>query len=145
MATAVFIFSSWAAQFPEFASLDPQLAQSYFNTAGTLFRNDGTSPVPTDEAQTQIMYVLTAHLAKLYGPKSGGGQAGGLVGRINNASEGSVSVATEMDVGASASASMAFYMQTVYGAQFWQMTAAYRTMHYRSVASRPYLGPRFLR
>ena len=49
----------------------------------------------------------------------------GIVGRINNASEGDVSVASEWS--APPNASQAYFVQTKYGAQYWTMTAKYRT------------------
>jgi hypothetical protein len=50
----------------------------------------------------------------------------GIVGRINNASEGDVSVAAEF--AAPPNASMAYYIQTKYGAQYWTATSRFRTM-----------------
>jgi hypothetical protein len=49
----------------------------------------------------------------------------GIVGRINNASEGDVSVASEWSAPPSASA--AYFLQTKYGADYWTMTARFRT------------------
>lgn len=49
----------------------------------------------------------------------------GIVGRVNNASQGDVSVASEYQ--APPNASMAWFIQTKYGAQYWAMTAKYRT------------------
>jgi hypothetical protein len=49
----------------------------------------------------------------------------GIVGRINNASEGDVSVASEWS--APPNANQAYFVQTKYGAQYWAMTSRYRT------------------
>jgi hypothetical protein len=49
----------------------------------------------------------------------------GIVGRINNASEGDVSVASEWQ--APPNANQAYFVQTKYGADYWAMTARYRT------------------
>ena len=49
----------------------------------------------------------------------------GIVGRINNAAEGDVSVASEWQ--APPNANQAYFTQTKYGAQYWTMTAKYRT------------------
>jgi hypothetical protein len=49
----------------------------------------------------------------------------GIVGRINSASEGDVSVSAEWQ--APANANQAYFVQTKYGAQYWTMTAKYRT------------------
>ena len=65
---------------------------------------------------------------------SSGGSASGttagpspLVGRITSATEGSVSVSTQFDV---PPGSAQWFAQTLYGAEFWTATAAYRTMRY---------------
>lgn len=49
----------------------------------------------------------------------------GIVGRINQAAEGDVSVSSEWQ--APPNASQAYFVQTKYGAQYWTMTARYRT------------------
>jgi hypothetical protein len=49
----------------------------------------------------------------------------GIVGRINNASEGDVSVTSEWS--APPNASQAYFVQTKYGADYWTYTARYRT------------------
>ena len=49
----------------------------------------------------------------------------GIVGRINNAAEGDVSVSSEW--AAPPNATEAYFVQTKYGAQYWTMTAKYRT------------------
>ena len=83
--------------------------------------------------------MLTAHLAWLYAPRDANGNpastgqiAPPLVGRISTASEGSVSVSTELT--SSGSPSEAFFSQTKYGLSFWQATAQFRTARY---AARP--------
>jgi hypothetical protein len=48
----------------------------------------------------------------------------GIVGRINNAAEGDVSVTSEWS--APPNANQAYFVQTKYGAQYWTMTAKYR-------------------
>lgn len=49
----------------------------------------------------------------------------GIVGRINQATEGDVSVSSEWQ--APPNANQAYFIQTKYGAQYWAMTAKYRT------------------
>jgi hypothetical protein len=49
----------------------------------------------------------------------------GVVGRISDASEGDVSVSAQWEMPPSANA--AYFLQTKYGAQYWTMTARYRT------------------
>lgn len=49
----------------------------------------------------------------------------GVVGRISDASEGDVSVSAQWE--APANANQAYFVQTKYGADYWTMTARYRT------------------
>ena len=56
-----------------------------------------------------------------------GEAASPLVGRINNATEGSVTVGTDMG---QVPFTAAWFLQTKYGAAFWQATAPFRTMQY---------------
>ena len=80
-----------------------------------------SSPVRNLVNRLVLLNMLVAHIAKLNGPNNGG-----LVGRISNASEGSVSVAVDFNSPDTA----AWLNQTQYGAQFYASTASLRTMHY---------------
>ncbi len=76
--------------------------------------------------------MLTAHIAALYSQSRGDPEPGQPkdantpVGRISNATEGSVTVALEYD----ATNPQEWFSQTKYGASFWAATATYRTMRY---------------
>jgi hypothetical protein len=50
-----------------------------------------------------------------------------LVGRISSASEGSVSIATDYNIGGN---SAQWYNQTPYGAEYWALTVRYRSSLY---------------
>jgi hypothetical protein len=73
--------------------------------------------------------MVVAHLGTLSGvlTPAGQGSTATQVGRVSSASEGSVSAS--MDMGQQ-SKNAAFWLQTQYGATFWQATAKYRTMRY---------------
>jgi hypothetical protein len=124
---ATFVAADFRALFPAFTNppfTDPQL-QGAFSIATTFLRNDGTSPIRTIALQTQLLYMLTAHVAVLlYGAD---GTGAGPVGRVSSASEGSVSVSTDFPTNPNS----AWYMQTQYGAMYWQATMAMRTANYR--------------
>lgn len=123
-----FDYAAWAQQFPQFSStVDEAQANIYFTIATTLHRNDGGGPVSTAATQTQLLNYVVAHLAFLYSGTNTQ-PAAQTVGRISSASEGSVSVQT--DYGNNVSQSMAFWIQSQFGATYWAMTAAYRTMRY---------------
>lgn len=123
-AIGVFVYADFTAAYPAFASAPPEATlQAYFELAGEVWlRNDGTGPVRKTTLQTQLLYMLTAHLAQLFsGPD--GNDPSGLVGRISSATEGSVTVSTEYE----STMNSAWFNQTPYGAAFWQATAAFRS------------------
>ena len=135
----VFNYETWVARYPEFAAISKPLAQAFFDEAGLYFQNCGwtasLSIAPT------LLNMLTAHIAWLYAPRDGAGNPSSsgsapspLTGRISSASEGSVSVSTELT--SSGSPSEAFFTQTRYGFSFWSATAQFRTARY---AARPTL------
>jgi hypothetical protein len=125
--TVAFDYQRWIARYPEFCSVNEPTAQAYFDEATLYLRNDGTGPVSTESVQLTLLNMLTAHIAKL-NATVGGVAPSGLVGRITDATEGSVSVSVDKMVG---DKSAAWYQQTQYGASFWQATRAYRTARYR--------------
>ena len=145
-APAVFSFDTWIAQFPEFSAVNPTQAQFYFDLATIIWRNDGCGPVSNPNTQLNLLNLLTSHLATQYSqslgdPSPGSPQdANTPVGRINNATEGSVSVQT--DYGTNISQQMAWAITTKYGSLWWAMTAQYRTAVYMPGLLQPGgLGP----
>lgn len=124
-AIATLSVSAFLDAYPTFSTLTPGQIEEAFSLATLYLRNDGTSPVRTVQQQTSLMYLLTAHLSQLMYGADGKG-ASGVVGRINSASEGSVSIGSDWP----ASATSAWFLQTPYGANFWQATSAYRRMRY---------------
>lgn len=136
-AIATFDFATWVARYPEFAdSVTPQAAQAYFDEATIYHRNDGRGPVSAIAVQRTLLNMLTAHIAKRYAASAAGAPAPDLVGRVSNASEGSVSVQAEY--ADATPGTMAWFVQTKYGADYWQATTTYRTMHYRAPLSRAF-------
>jgi hypothetical protein len=124
-----FDYNAWLALFPKFANVvsAPQ-AQQYFTLATTIHRNDGGGPVKDPVQQLSLLNMLTAHIAKLFAPPTPGGQPNDLVGRINSASEGSVSV--QAAYSNNVSEQQAWFIQTKCGAMYWTATAPYRTARY---------------
>ena len=138
----VFNYDTWVAQYPEFAGMPSAQAQGYFNQAA-LYCDNTASSVITDAspggARETILYMLTAHVATILAAVVVNGTLSApspLVGRITNATEGSVTVAAAMD---GAPGSAAWFNQTKYGAMAWQAMAPYRTMRY-AFSQRRYLG-----
>jgi hypothetical protein len=125
----VFDFQAWAARYPEFAQVGQLTAQQYFNEAQLYVDNTPCSIIPNCTPAFQratFLNMVTAHIASLNFPVDGQ-PANPLVGRISNATQGSVSVQAQFDVPAG---SAQWFAQTKYGAAFWQASSAYRTMHY---------------
>lgn len=126
----------FAQAFPAFATLGPIVTTEYFNQACLILNNTPQSPVCDLARRATLLNLLTAHIAALAARNAQGGQAGGLVGRINQATEGSVSVGTDYAAPQNAS----WFLQTAWGATFWAATANLRTFRYN--AAPPYVfGP----
>ena len=124
--------TEFVAIYPEFTGLTNPSMQTQFNGATLLLDNSYASRVQDANKRLQLLYMLTAHLCILnLGSNDGAGNVTtpqGIVGRISDATEGTVSVSAEW--ASTVSESMAFFAQTKYGAMFWQSTKAYRTAHY---------------
>lgn len=135
-----FSATEFVAQYPEFAGLANPLMQTAFNDAVFLLDNTCGSVVQDANKRLILLYTLTAHCLFLEnGSNDGAGNVlppPGIVGRINTATQGSVSVAAEYS--SEVTMSEAYFIQTKYGAKFWQQTANIRTMHY---VGAPAVGP----
>lgn len=142
MSTGVVTFdpAAFVARYPEFQAVSTLLLGDYFAEATLYLDNSPCSRVRDVAQRTLLLYMLTAHIASLYSGANGQPPSP-LVGRINSASEGSVSVGTDMGA---VPFTATWFMQTKYGASFWQATAQYRTMRYipgRSYTPRPGIFP----
>ena len=82
-------------------------------------------PIANIKVRQMLLGMLTAHVAQLNGNINGNAPSG-LVGRVTNASEGSISVGVSYPETADA----AWFGQTRYGAMFWQATKQYRMAQY---------------
>lgn len=127
----VFDPATFKAAFPQFATVTDGALQMDFTFATLLLNNTCQSIVCDAATREQLLNLLVCHVAALLQGENGNAPAG-IVGRVDSASEGSISVSAEY--ASQIGQSMAYYIQTQYGAMFWQMTAAYR-------AFRPYAAP----
>ena len=131
----VFDPAGFVARYPEFAALTTAQLTAYFSEACLYCANSTSNPAYCAGVLPQLLNMMTAHVAWLYAPQAGGlpaptgSPASPLVGRITNASEGTVSVATANDY---PPGSVQWYQQTTYGASYWAATAQFRTMQYRT-------------
>lgn len=128
-----FDYATFVALFPELASsISAIQGQNYWNMAGLYADNSPASIIRDLGARGTILYMTTAHIASLLAPINGN-PPNPLVGRISNATEGSVSVQTDLEV----TANEAWWAQTKYGLLAWQALAPYRTATYIPNPSRP--------
>lgn len=134
-------YTAWSQRYPEFVAnaaagqvVEEPLYAAYFAEACLYVDNTVCSPVP-NEAPTyqraQFLGMIVSHIAALNRPGSSG-----IVGRIASATEGTVTVAAEY--GQLQPGSQAWYIQTKYGAAFWQASGDYRRAIY---VPAPVTGP----
>ena len=125
MAIVTFDLAGFRARYPEFAAVADSLLGAYFNEAGLYLNNTDSSPVSNVTKRSLLLNMLVAHIATLNGALSADGQARP-VGRVSQAGEGSVSASFEY----SEPGSESWFVQTQYGAAYWQATLNYRRMRY---------------
>jgi hypothetical protein len=126
MAVVTFDSVAFIARYPEFISIGNPTLNAYF-TEATIYLNNSDASLVTDVTMRAILLnMIVAHIAALNSGVNGQAPSG-LVGRIDQASEGSVSVHADMGV---VTNSQAWWMQTRYGASYWQASASYRTFRY---------------
>jgi hypothetical protein len=138
-----FTYAQWTAIYPQFATTVSESAfdLTVYPLAQQYCRNDGLGPVSTAQVQTNLLGLMCSHVAQLlFGSSTQ--SLSPLVGRVSDASEGSVSVRTEMPP--AGNPTQAWLYQTQYGAMFWAASSAYRTARYipaprRNINPWPYL------
>lgn len=133
-----FDYNRWAARYPEFSTpqqipgsgvivggtlgpISKEQAQELFYDATLYLDNTCDSPVcdaSVGGERERLLYMLTAHLGYLYGPRSSQ-----QVGFVTSKSAGPLSVGYSVPgIGANA----AWFAQSKYGFAFWQGVAQYR-------------------
>lgn len=141
MGVVTFNPGAFTQRYPEFVTIQASTLQAYFAEA-TIYLSNTDSSLVSDTAQRAVLLnMIVAHLAAL---NSGinGNEAPDTVGRVSDATQGSVSVSLDMG---SQPGSAAWWQQTKYGAAYWQATASYRTMRYVSGSSVPQRWPQWPR
>lgn len=125
-----FVPADFRGAYTEFTGITDAQLTTCFNLATLALANTCRSRVFNAALRESLLNLLTAHITKLqYGTNDGAGNISppqGIVGRINTATEGQVSVGAEMV----ATASSSWYLQTQYGAIYWTATARFRTAVY---------------
>ena len=131
MAAVVFDPTAFKARYPEFAAVPDATLTACFMEAGLYLSNADNSPVQNLTRRATLFNMLTAHVAYLGGLLSADGMPRP-VGRVSQASEGSVSAAFEGPPPGSAQ----WFQQSQYGASFWQATSSLRGFRYLAQPTR---------
>jgi hypothetical protein len=127
MPAVIFDPAAFKVRYPEFAAVSDPMLTACFTEAGLYLSNANNSPVQDIPRRTLLLNMLTAHVAYIGGALSADNMPKP-VGRISNASEGSVSVGLEYLT----PGSQAWFVQTQYGAAFFQATSSLRSFKYVS-------------
>jgi hypothetical protein len=127
MPAVVFDPAAFKARYPEFAAVANPTLAACFDEAGLYLSNSDNSPVQNLTRRATLLNMLTAHVAYIGGLLSADGMPRP-VGRVSQASEGSVSAAFEGVPPTPGSG--AWFQQSQYGAAFWQATSSLRGMRY---------------
>ncbi len=122
----VFVPGDFKVSFPEFATVADGALTLNFDLATLQLNNSCRSAVINAATREKLLNLLVAHITQLRNGINGQ-PAAGIVGRVSDATEGSVSVGTDMGTTVYG---QAYYMQTQWGALFWQSTARFRRMQY---------------
>lgn len=126
----VFDPAAFKASFPEFSTVADGVLTMNFQLATLQLGNSCGSQVCNPGERELLLNLLTAHITQLRNGINGQ-PAQGIVGRIDKATEGSVSVGAGMGVEVYG---QPYYDQTQFGALYWQSTAQYRTFMYMPAA-----------
>lgn len=122
----VFDATEFVGVYPEFTGVSTPAATTAFNISTLIVQNCCRSVVFDPAVRQSLLYMLTAHYLYLFTPGAwNNNSAGNVVGRVSSASEGSVSASLDMP---GVTLEAAWFMQTKYGAMFWQATALNRAM-----------------
>jgi hypothetical protein len=136
----VFDPEAFKAAYTAFSTVSDAQLNLAFELAQNYVSNDDCSPVPynppTVNTRADVLNLLVAHIAQImFGVN--GQPPSGLVGRVSNASEGTVSVGVEMPT----TPQTAWWYQTTWGALAYAALAPYRTARYRANPGRFAQGP----
>lgn len=127
MTSVVFDVTSFKTRYPEFNAVSEAKLQACFTEATLYLSNADDSPVTDLIRRALFLNMLTAHIAYIGGSLNADSMPNP-VGRVSNASEGSVSIGLDFATPGTA----AWFSQSQYGAAFWQATLSLRRFRYIS-------------
>jgi len=120
----VFVPADFIAAFPSFATVSNAALSMSFAIATTQLNNSCGSRVCDANLRETLLNLLTAHITAMKDGENGQA-APGIVGRVNAATEGSVSVGAVMDTNGVYGKD--YYAQSQWGLLYWMATAPFRT------------------
>ena len=130
MAIITFVPAAFRAEYPEFSTVTDGRANNMFIIASqSLLDNVDNNPQMDPTFRTQLFYMLVAHLLLIFGTSDTPVLNNAPPGRINSATEGTVSSQFEYNM-PQGSAMAAWFLQTKYGALYWTATARFRSARY---------------
>ena len=118
---------NFRAMYPEFSNITDVQLPFLFSQATDYLNNTEFSLIDDVVKRERLLYLMMAHLAYLRFGNNKGNGGSGLVGRISSASEGSVSVSTDLG---QVEFRYSWYAQSPYGLDFWEATKVYRMANY---------------
>lgn len=122
----VFEPAAFKTLFPRFVTVADVILTLNFAAAEMLVKNSCCSRVVDAVKRERLLNLLVAHITQLLNGIDGQPPSG-IVGVVNDATEGSVSVSTELgDIPFTA----VYFAQTPWGLLFWQLTAPFRQFVY---------------
>lgn len=113
------------AAFPMFATVADAALIMNFSLSQLFLNNSCRSIVCDANTRETLLNLLVAHITALFQGVNGAAPAG-IVGRVSDATEGSVSVTAAFPENPGA----AWFDQTQWGAMFWAATLPWRTFRY---------------
>lgn len=119
----VFVPADFRTAFPSFTTVSDAGLQLSFTLATTQLANSCCSRVKDANLRETFLNLLTAHITALKDGENGNPPPG-IVGRVDKATEGSVSVSAAMDT--SGVYGKDYYAQTQWGLLYWQATQGFR-------------------
>lgn len=131
-----FDFTAFKSFYPVFNACTEAQAQFWFDQAGLYCSNNTCNPAYPDGKLATLLYMLTAHVGWLSAPRdavgipAATGTPAQITGRTSSATEGSVSIQSDIGDTNGGSPSQWWYMLTPYGQAFWAASAPYRTARY---------------
>lgn len=126
MSSVTFDPVAFKVRYPEFAAVDNSYLQACFDEATLYLSNDDCSIVQDLNVRQSLLWMLTAHIA-FTGGALNPDKTPNPPGRLSSATEGSVSISTEYNIGMNG----VWFSTSQYGANFWQATLRFRQFRYR--------------